>query len=365
VNRKIPVNGMMFSGILLVLVIILMIVTDSNPIGLSKNALSKAQKTREIFRLSGETAWTGDDGFFNFDRGIMKRVDSSGKVVWQKDLKAKDLLWMGPGGFVAAQDGILEMWNAAGELEFQKDNFLGSPEVLSFEGNYILFSGKVREKEYAALVNIKGVVLWQIPLEGSIISGQASKSGSYAVLNLMAENLSGKMVFINSEGTVMWQIARPVMMLLSGFAPDGTEAVGEDRVFKADFEGRVTREHIFEEPIFRADIGQDGYAVVAVNQREAKLTCQQQPKIIMLDPDCRVKWSYVLERQPLNIKKCGEFVYIVYNDEILVLSREGLLTCSIKSGNVKGIDVVDASRIIINHDDGSSLLDISGRGNAL
>lgn len=360
-NRKIPVNSMMFSGILLVLVIILMIVADSNPIGLSKNALSKTQKTREILRLSGKTACTGGDGFFNFDRGVMKRVDSSGRVVWQKSMEGKELLWMGPGGFAAAGGSILEMWNAAGELEFQKDNFLGSPAVLSFEGDYILFSGKLQGREYAALVNTKGVVLWQIPLEGRIISGQTSKSGSYTVVNLMAENLSGKMVFINSEGTIMWQIERPVMMLLSGFVPDGAEAVAEDRVFKVDFEGHVTREHIFEDPIFRGDLGQDGYAVVAVNQREAKLTSEQQPKIIMLDPDCRVKWSYVLERQPLNIKKYGELVYIVYNDEIMVLSREGLLTYSIKSENVNGIDVVDASRIIINHDDGSSLLDISGR----
>lgn len=360
-TRKIPANSMMFSGILLVLVIVLMIIMDSNPIGLSKNALSKTQKTREILRLPGKMSWAGDDGFFNFDRGVLKRLDGGGKVFWEKRLEGKELLWIGPGGFTVNRDSTLEMWNAAGELEFRKDNFFENPAVLSFEGDFLLLAGKLKDRDYAALLNKKGTVLWLIPVDGRIISGRSSKSGSYTVLNLMDENLSGKMVLVNSEGLILWQIDRTVMILLSGIMPDGVEAVAEDRVFKADFEGRIIREQIFQDAIFRADIGQDGYMVVAVKQREAKLTSGQRPKIIMLDPECRVKWSYVLERQPLCIKKYMEFVYIVYDDEILVLSREGLLTSSIKSGNIKDIDVVDISRLIINHNDGSSLIAISGR----
>jgi outer membrane protein assembly factor BamB len=354
----------MSGGILLVLAILLMIATSSNPIGLSKNAFFKTQKTREIFSLPGRLVRTEDGGFLNYCGNAIKRMDGRGIAAWQKNLDRKELLWLGQKGYVTAEDGIVSMWNAEGELTFRKENFIANPEVLCFDGDYILFSGEIQKKQYAALLNAKGTVLWQVPIDGRTISGKTSESGFYTVLNVLDENFSGKIVFINSEGDLLWEIKRPVMMLCMEFVADGVEAVAEDRIFRTDYQGRVIREHIFEEPVLRADIGRDGYAAVVVNNMEAKLIAEPKAKIVMLDPGCSIKWSYALEKPPLNIKKSGEFVHIIYNDKILALSREGLLAYGINYAGAKSIDIVDSSRIIINRDDGSSLMEVSG-GNAL
>lgn len=360
-SRKNPADKMVFSGILLVMVLGMMIIMDSTPIDLSKNALSKTQEIREVLSLPGKMAWAGDDGFFNFDRGIIRKLDGGGRVIWEKGLEGDDLLWMGPGGFVVHRDNSLELWNEAGELNFKKDNFLEEPAVLSFEGDFLLMGGKIKGMEYASVLNKKGVVLWLIPAEGRIISGRAAKTGSHAVLITMDDTLKSKMVLVNAEGDVLWKKDWPVMILLAGITPDGVVAVAEDRAIKTSFDGGTLRERMFEDAIFRADIGQDGYMLVAVRKKEAKLAFGQRPEIIMLDPECRVKWSYVLEKQPQFIKLHGEFAYVVCDDEVLVLSREGLLTSSIKAGNIKGVNVVDTYRLLINHDDASSLIAISGR----
>ncbi|MDI3480834.1 MAG: hypothetical protein PWQ97_489 [Tepidanaerobacteraceae bacterium] len=359
-KREIPAGYTMVGGILLALVILMMIVTQPNLINLSKNTIFRTQKIREIFRLSGILARTDDGGFLNYYDNLIRRVDDSGRIVWQKDLAQKELLWMGSKGFITVGGGALTMWSAAGEQVFQKDIFIENPEILCMEGDYILFSGKLQGKPYAALMNTRGALIWQIPIAGRAISGRTSTSGSYTVLNVLEEDLSSKLVFINSAGHLLWEIKQPVMTLCMEFVPGGVEAVAEDRVFKVDFQGSVVSKHVFENTVLRADVGKDGYIAAVVNQKQTKLASEQQANVIMLDPECCIKWSYAVDIPPVNIKKAGEFVHIIYGDKILALSREGILAYDLYCANAKGIEPVDDSRIIIKRDEDSSLMEIYG-----
>lgn len=355
-----PSTYITFSGILLVLVIALMVVTESNPIGLSKNALTRAQKVEEIMNLPGQMARADQGNFLNFDRGILKKVTTSKKVLWQEDLSEKQLLWMGPEGIVVAEAKDIELLDLSGQPIFLKKDFLENPRVLDFQGDFLLLSGNLRQREYAALLNKKGTVIWLLPWEQHIISGCTSENGIYSTLNLIDEKLAGISKLVNSTGSVLWEIKRPVMIFISKVLPDGVELVAEDRIFKVDFDGRTVFEQTFSEPIFRADIGHDGYIAAIVRKKEGKLNPQEHPEIFMLNPEGKILWSYVLDEDPLGVKKADECIYIVYDNKILVLSKEGLLMASVNIEKIKGIDTVDSSQIIINSGEQSHLISISG-----
>ncbi|WP_422446293.1 hypothetical protein [Thermoanaerobacterium sp. DL9XJH110] len=356
---KVSAGNLVFSGVLLVLVLALMLVTGSNPIGFSRNAVTRAWKPERALELPGRMARAGENAIFHHEGSRLRKINEAGEVFWEKSLEGVKLLWMGPQGAVIAAGRGLEMWDPAGGKAFEKGDFLEEPEVLSFRGDFLLVAGKKQGKEYAALLNSRGTVLWIVPLEGSAISGEPLPSGYYTVLNILDEEVSGRAVMINSSGSVLWEFPVPSLFLALRPAAGGIAAIAEDRILRLDFEGRTVWEKRLEGAVYRGDIGDDGYIAAVIREADGKLSGRTGLKILNLDPEGRPVWSYRLDDIPLFVKKSGDFTYIAGNEKMLILSREGLLKSTVELKGALEIDVIDPSRIIVNFDGKSSLLKIS------
>jgi outer membrane protein assembly factor BamB len=359
---KMPTGSLLLGGVLLLLIISFMFITNTYPIGLSKNALSRVQSSGFEFEITGDIAWDGESGLYQYgSRNTLKKFDFKGKPLWEKNLEGRQLVWMGQGGFLTYRAKSVEMWDSDGKLLFEKTDFMELPLVLSAEGDFLLISGKIEQRDCTALLSKKGSLMWVLAWEGSVVSGFNTGSGLYSILNLVDKDICGRMVLVDSLGKIVWDKRLPNLLLCTRATGEGIAAIAEDRAFLLDFTGNVIWEHFFEQKgVYRADICGNGYASVVVEQRKSVLSNKDRLEIMMFSPEGQVMWSYMLKIPPRFVKIAGDFVYIADDEGITVLSKQGLLEYSAKQKGVRGIEVVDSSRIIVKRGVNSGLLEISG-----
>ena len=130
-----------FCGVLLILFLVLALVSNTNPIGFSKNALSRRERPGKILEYQGRLAWAGGNNYYNYNRGNLTKLQSTGNVLWKIVLDG-DLLWMGPEGVVNKWGNSLYLFDETGKPIFEKSDFFEHVRVLCFQQNYLLLSVK-------------------------------------------------------------------------------------------------------------------------------------------------------------------------------------------------------------------------------
>ena len=223
-----------FCGVLLILFLVLALVSNTNPIGFSKNALSRREKPEKIMECQGRLAWAGGNNYYNYNRGNLTKLQSTGNVLWKIVLDG-DLLWMGPEGVVNKWGNSLYMYGETVDPVIEKSDFFEQIRVLCFKQNYLLLSGKNQGLEYAVLMNDLGGIMWQVPIGGTIISGSAHPKGTYVVLNIIDENAISKIVLIGPTGEVLWQETPSNIVFQVKIVKEGIITIAADRVFAIDF----------------------------------------------------------------------------------------------------------------------------------
>jgi hypothetical protein len=358
---KIPTGSLLPGGVLLLLIISFMLITDTNLISFSNNTLSRVHSPILDLEITGDTAWDGDKGFFQYDsEKILKKVDYKGKVLWGKKLEDTQMVWMGQGGFLTNKANSVELWDSNGKLLFEKTDLMLLPRVLSAEGGFLLISGEIDNRDCTALLSKKGSIVWALAWEDDIVSGSSLESGFYTVLNLVDKDIRGRMVLINSLGEIVWNKKYPNLLLCTRVTGGGIGSIFEDKVLFMDFTGKVLWEHFFEQyKIYRADICAEGYTALVVVHQKSVLSNKDRMEIIMLSPKGQMLWSYILESPPRFVKIAKDFVYIADDDGITVLSKQGNLEYIVRQKGVTGIEVVDSSRIIVKLGFKTGILGIS------
>ncbi len=358
---KMPGGSLLLGGVLILILISFMFITDTYPIGLSKNIFSRVQSSELDFETTGDIAWDGDSGLYQHGtQNVLKKYDFKGKPLWEKNLEGRRLVWMGQGGFLTYKAKLLELWDQDGNLLFEKNDFVKPPSVLSAEGDFLLISGKIDQRDCTALLSKKGSLMWLLAWGDNVVSGSNAESGLYAVLNLVDKDICGRILLVDSLGKIVWDKRLPNLLLCTRVTDEGVAAIAEDKVFLFDFAGNVIWEHLFEQKgVYRADICDNGYAAVVVEHRKSQLSNKDRLEIMMFSPKGEVMWSYMLKIPPRFVKIAGDFVYIADDEGVTVLSKQGLPEYSVKRKGVRDIEVVDSSRIILKHGVNSGLMQIS------
>ena len=94
-NKRLSSKISLFAGLLLVMMLVLTLVNNENPIGYSKNALFRKNKPEKVLELSGPLAWAGGNSYYNYYKGNIKKIQLNGNAIWEMTVDGK-LLWMGP-----------------------------------------------------------------------------------------------------------------------------------------------------------------------------------------------------------------------------------------------------------------------------
>jgi hypothetical protein len=224
----------------------------------------------------------------------------------------------------------------------------------------LLLSGKIQGTEYGVLLNELGDVVWQVPLNGSLISGSIHPKGIYAALNLIDDKAVSKMIVVGSTGIISWNDAPSTIVYQVKVVDEGIGAIVADRAFLMDHEGKTLWEYPFEGQVLRGDIGDDGFITVVVMEKIGHLSQDAHPKVIMLSPHGNIVCSYSLDNSPNLVNKSKDFIYIVDDYGVMVLSQEGLLVSNIKLKGIKELALAESNHIIAVQEDKSSLLGYAG-----
>lgn len=347
-------------GVALLLILGFLLLDNKTPIALSKNALFKVHRSNKTLQVPGKVADAENGAFYQFHQGVLRKIDDGNHSYWERDLTGETLLWMGTEGILTRGKDSLKMWDKDNNMVFEKENFLDDIRVLNVSGSYWLFSGNLGKIRYIALMNNLGSTLWYIPVSETIISGSVTTSGVYTVINLIDEEVSGRMVLVSSSSAVLWEKTYPMLLLQTKALKDRIVIIAEDKAFALDYDGELLWEYSFEGAVLRGDIGEDGYVAVVLKENVGSLNIKDQTKIIMLSAEGSHLWSYGLDLDPTWIKKGKDFLYILDESGILVLSREGLLTSKIDYRGALGIEEVSGGNIIVFDESRSSLIEFSG-----
>ena len=344
-------------GIALVLILMITLVTDTNPVGLSRNILSNSQKVKKLFCLPGEMFFDGEDTFFNVSNGNLKTLDFHGRCIKQEDISDRQILWSGPDVLVLSEGSYIEIRDKDGQNVLGRQDILENMRVLDVSERFLLIAGEKAGKEYAALLGKQGEVLWLKMQDGKIISGNTTNTGMFTALAVLDEDICGKIVMVNSKGEVAWSLTREYLPLFVRVLDDNIIAITENGAFAKndkkdlwdiDFKGIVTRGHIDE----------DGYISAVIAEKFSEFSKEKQYKIIEISPQGKVLWSYVLDEKPEDIQRIEDFIYILDESGILILTRQGLLKSKINIKGIKQFKVVDSSHIIVFQNKKSCLLEI-------
>ncbi|HHV17292.1 MAG TPA: hypothetical protein GXZ27_00285 [Thermoanaerobacterales bacterium] len=360
-SRRLSPKTSFLSGLILVLMLALTLVNNTNPIGFSKNALFRVKTPEIILEAPGRLAWAGEDTYYNYSKGNLKKIQQSGRAIWN-DTPEGQLLWMGPEGVIISQGNTICMLDGNGELNFEKADFFEKPRILCVQKQYLLLTGRNQGYEFAVLLNESGDVVWQLPFKGSLISGSVHSKGIYTALNLVDEKVVSRMVVVGSTGEILWNETPSTLVYQVKVVDEGIGAIVSDRAFLMDYKGRLLWEYPFEGHVIRGDIGDDGFITVVVTEKIGQLSQYPRPKVIMLSSHGNLVCSYSLDNLPNLVNKSKDFIYIVDDYGVMVLSQEGLLVSSIKLKGIKELVPAESNHIIALQEDKSSLLgDPGGR----
>jgi outer membrane protein assembly factor BamB len=340
--------SLILSGILLLLILGVMIVTDANPIGLSKNAMSKLVKPDMLFEAPGSLAAADNGYMFHHDKQILRKIDIEGNTLWEKEFTEEQIIWKGLGGFVTINADSMNLWDCSGQLLFQQQGLLEDIRVLDFKGDYILISGKLQATPYTALLNTKGTVIWIIPAEGTVISGQVDSKGLLTLLNLIDQNVNGKIRCIDSKGQTIWDKSYDDLILVTGLVEGKVAAVSQSSVFLADRKGHELWQYPIESALCAADISEQGCIALALRERRGTLNQQSHPKLSMLSSKGELLWSYSLSHEPDKINIGKDAIYVSDRNQILIFSLDGLLMSSLKIAGEKQLQIVEPHFMILN-----------------
>lgn len=360
-SRRFLSKVSLFSGLLLVLVLVIALINGSNPIGFSKNALFRAKAPETILEVPGELAWAGGDTYYNYDKGNLKKIRQNGEVIWDTVLKDK-LLWMGPEGLVYSKDDTFFVLDTNGEPVYEKSNFLNDPRILCVQKQYLLLSGKSEDVEYAMLLNKSGDIVWQVPLHGSIISGSIHPKGIYAALNIIDDKATFRIAIVNFIGEILWEETFSDSVYQVKTVDGGIGAILADKALLADTKGRHLWEYCFKGQVLRGDIGDDGFITAVIKEVASYLSQEVHLKIMTLTPNGNIVCSYSLDDTPNFVRKSDDFLYLVDDYGIMILSKEGLLVSNIVLRNVTKLVPAEPNHIIaVQHNKSSLIQNSHGR----
>jgi len=345
-----------FCGLLLLVLLAITLVNNANPIGFSKNALFQAKLPETVLEVQGDLVWAGDQSYYNYHDGSLKRINRSGKVLWEVNLEG-NLLWKGPEGVLVAQDNSLIMLDGSGAEIFRKVNMPDDLRVLWVQDKYLLLSGMLQGADYGILLYGSGSTVWQLPFEGNIISGSLHPKALFAVFNIIGYDARSRLQVVGPTGETVWEgtFQEPIYKIKA--VEEGICAIAGDRACLLDYDGRPKWEHEFSGQVLRGDIGDDGSFAAVIKDHAGNLSQNIQHILIMLSSQGKEICSYSLDA-PVNIVyKDRDHVYLVDDDGIMVLSQEGLLISNIKQKGIKQLTVADKNYIIANHETFSLLLE--------
>lgn len=263
-------------------------------------------------------AWAGGDTYYNYYKGNLKKMQQNGRVVWNTTPE-DNLLWMGPEGLIYTRGNSICVSDVNGKQIYEKPDFLEELQILCIQKQYLLLSGKIRGTEYAVLLNELGDIVWQVPLQGSIISGSVHVRGIYTALNLIDDKAVSRMVVVGPTGEILWNETPSNLVYQVKAVHEGIAAIVTDRAFLMDIKGRHLWEYRFEGQVLRGDIGNDGFITVVVREMTGQLSQDTRPKIIILSPNGNIVCSYSLDKTPNLVNKSEDFLYIVDDYGIMVL----------------------------------------------
>jgi len=345
-----------YCGLLLLLVLAITLLVNNKPIGYSKNALFQTLQPKILLEVQGDLAWAGGDSYYNYSDGSLKMMEETGKVLWDTKIKGQ-LLWIGEEGVIAAQDNMLLMLDGNGHEIFQKADLPDKPRVLCVQGKYLLLSGKLSGVEHGILLHDRGDIVWQIPLDGSIISGSLHPKGIYAVFSVIDNDAKSRLVVVGPRGDILIDSGHQLPLYRIRAVSQGICVITAYRAYLMDYDGRLLWEYGFQGQVLRGDIGSDGSVAAIVEEHAGSLSQDLHQVLIMLSEQGRHICSYSLDSRPNNVKVDKDRVYIVDDYGIMLLSREGLLLSKITQRGIKKLTFTDKNNIIVNLEASSLLLE--------
>lgn len=361
-SRGTVLRPSIFCGLLLLVILAVTLILNTNPIGFSKNALFQTKSPNPILKVEGKLSWAGDDSYYNYHSGNLKKILSNGKAVW--DLKLhENLLWMGPEGIVVMRDKLLTLLDSDGTEVFQTSDLPDKIRILCFQDKYLLLSGKLQSEEYGILLSDSGNIMWQLPFTGSIISGSVHPKGIYTALNIIDDKAMSRLVVIGSEGEILLDNTYSEPLYHVEAISQGIGVIAGDRAYLMDYDGKVLWEHKFKGQILRGDMGSDGFTIVVVEENMGNLSKDMYLQLIMISGIGKQVCSYSLDTRANLVEKYGDFIYIVDDYGVMVLSQEGLLVSNIKQKGIKELQVTDKNRIIAIQENESLLFESLYGGN--
>jgi len=354
-NKKTDVI-LILSGILLLLILSVMIITSANPIGLSKNAMSRFVKPKIVLELPGQMSSAGNGYLFHLDKQALRKIDLEGNTLWERKVGSSQVVWMGPGAFITLDANGMTFWDDNGQQVFSKQGTLKDIRILDVSDDFILVSGKSEQKEHVALMNNKGVVLWIIPAGGTVISGSVNPSGLFAAINLVDSKVCGHIQYIDSQGQKVWEKSYEDLILALELAEDQICAVTEEQVFMLDRDGHEIWKYGFEGELSSVCISRAGNTALSMKVQKGSLSHQEQPKLLMISSEGELLWSYALKNAPEDIYIGQNTVFIADENEITAFSQDGLLMSSFNLSGKKQLQILNSSQIILNQGQKASVL---------
>lgn len=352
-----------FCGLLLLITLSITLALNTHPIGFSKNALFQTKTPHILLEVKGNLAWAGEDTYYNYYNSNLKKIRQNGKVMWDTKLKGQ-LVWMGPEGVITLQDNLLLMLDSDGKEIFQKPDLPDRLKALCVQNKYLLLSGKLYGADYGILLSDSGDTVWQLPLDGSIISGSVHPKGIYAAFNIIDDNAKSRLVVIGPTGEVLIDNSYETHIYQINAVSEGIGIIVDNRAFLIDYNGRLLWEYKFSGQVLRGDISNEGFITVVVEENIGTLSQDVHPILIMLSNHGKHVCSYSLDTRANLVDKHGDFIYVVDDYSIMVLSQEGLLVSNIRQKGIKELIFTDKNYIIAIQEDNSVLFE-SSRGGEL
>lgn len=367
--RNLSPGGVFFGGVLIILILICFLVADG---GFTGMGINNAGEIQSIFEVRGDLLWDNGNSFYNLYKGILKKLDNTGKALWERNIEGMNLLWADPEGVLLSQKDELILWNPLGIEEYVIKGFSEDVKVLDqSDGGYLLTEGP-GGGECVSLLR-KGEILWHFNIKerrllsetfvgkaGKIICGSITDTGDFAAVALLDEGAGGELHLMDSSGEILSCMRESAMLYLIKAFDDGVVAVAEDRVFKADYSGTILWEHPFESMLCRADIGPTGNIAAVLKQTSGSLYLSASPKLLMLSREGEPEWFYGLDRVPSHIKIGEEGVYMSDDSQILVISPKGLMSSRVPGKGFYAVTPGYEGCIVANQGGTNKLIRISG-----
>jgi len=355
-KRSSALEPSIFCGLLLLVVVIITLFINANSIGIFKNTLFHSMVPKAILKVQGNLVWAGGNFYYHRISDNLQKIDDSGKVVWEKKIKGQ-LLWLGLEGVILVEDNSLLMLDGVGKEVFQKADLPENIRVLCVKNDYLLLSGKLNDVEHGILLYGSGSTVWQLPIEGEIISGSLHPKGVYAVFHVIGDNAESKLIVIGPRGEYLVDSIFEVPLYQVKAVPHGICVMTGNKACLIGYDGELMWEYQLSGQVVRGDIGEDGYFAAVLEDDERILSQDVLHILIILSDEGQHICSYSLDAPATIVHNYQGHVYIVDNYGITVLSQEGLLLSYIKQKGIKQLTITDKNNIIANQEASSILLE--------